>query len=195
MSNWILYDEFVDRVRELHHAKFSGLITGVSDKQHSFQIGFDQGKIILLTYRIRKGLAALELMTGIEHAKISEHINSDIAETDGTVPDTSLILSHLTSSAHDDTIVMGNPMRIEDIAPITARDSPKPANKPEIDAKLKATIEAAAIHHFGPIGAMVCEERLSDGESNIKTIMMQIAEDVGASENDTRAFFETVSSE
>lgn len=193
MSNWILYDEFVDRVRELHHGSFSGLITGVSDKRHSFQIGFDQGKIILLTYRIRKGMAALDLMTKIERAKITEHINSDIEENDETVPDTNVILSHLTSSAHDDTVVMGSPLDMEDIAPLTVKDSAKSESRPQIDSKLRGAIEAAAIHHFGPIGAMVCDERLSYGGSDIKSMMMRIAEDVGASEAETRAFFETVS--
>ena len=80
MSNWIVYDDLVEQVRNLHHKAFSGLITGVSDDNHSFQIGFDQGAIILLTYRIKKGLAALQLITQIERARITEHPNSDLHE-------------------------------------------------------------------------------------------------------------------
>ena len=51
MSNWILYDDFVDLVRNHHHDGFSGLITGVSEVKHSFQIGFDKGEIVLLNYQ------------------------------------------------------------------------------------------------------------------------------------------------
>lgn len=45
MSNWVLYDDFVDLVRNHHHNAFSGLITGVSDTRHSFQVEFDHGEV------------------------------------------------------------------------------------------------------------------------------------------------------
>ena len=40
---------------------------------------------------------------------------------------------------------------------------------------------------------MVCEEYLSQGNTDMKSILVQVAEDVGASESDTRAFFKSVS--
>ncbi|MEM7564832.1 MAG: hypothetical protein AAF353_17550 [Pseudomonadota bacterium] len=192
MSNWILYDDFVDRVRDYHHTGFSGLITGVSDSQHSFQIGFDQGQIVLMSYRIKKGLAALQLIAQIERAKITEHANSDIKEG-GEVPDTSTILSRLTANTLDDT----NPTT--DISDVPAPPPPKGSKSASgsqraVDSGLKKTIETAAIHHFGPIGAMVCEEHLSGANGDVRSIMLKIAQDVGASEADTKAFFQSVSS-
>jgi hypothetical protein len=103
VSNWILYDDFVDQVRNLHHDAYSGLITGVSDSNHSFQIGFDHGAIILLTYRIKKGLAALKLITQIERARITEHPNSDIHEAAGESLDTSEVLALLVANTLDET--------------------------------------------------------------------------------------------
>ena len=50
------------------------------------------------------------------------------------------------------------------------------------------------MHHFGPIGAMVCEEHLHDAKGDVRSIMLGIAQEVGASEADTRAFFQSVSS-
>ena len=189
MSNWILYDDFVDLVRNHHHDAFSGLITGVSDRQHSFQIGFDRGNIVLLNYRIKKGLAALQLITQIERAKISEHTNSDIHDSGVDVPDTNTILSRLTAN----TLVDESDRT--DISDVPAmRKNSDSSSQREINSSLKKIIETAAIHHFGPIGAMVCEEHLAHVQGDVRAIMLKIAQDVGASEADTKAFFQMVSS-
>ncbi len=103
MTNWILYDDFVELVRNHHLNAFSGLITGVSDSSHSFQIGFDHGDIVLLTYRIKKGNAALQLITQIVRAKISEHPGRNIQNTGSDVPDTSSVLSQLTAATLNET--------------------------------------------------------------------------------------------
>ncbi len=187
MNDWILYDEIVDLVRNHHHNDFSGLITGVSDSNHSFQIGFDQGQIVLLTYRIRKGAAALDLISQIERAKITEHPSSDIQGIVSEVPETSTVLSQLTAQTLDDTTNT-------DISEV-----PRPqktsvtSSRRSIDARLKRIIESAAVHHFGPIGAMVCEEYLAEPQGDVRKIMLSIAQEVGASEFDTRAFFQEIS--
>ncbi len=190
MSDWILYDEFVDLVRRHHSDGFSGLITGVSDDRHSFQIGFDRGEVVLLNYRIKKGLAALQLMTQIERAKISEHPTSDVPEASGDVPDTSTVLSRLTANTLDETSTT-----VTDISDVSepGKGVAQPESAP-VDARMRKIIETAAIHHFGPIGAMVCAEHLSGADDDLRAVMLGIAEDVGASEADTRAFFQTVSS-
>ncbi|MDH3387982.1 MAG: hypothetical protein OEN02_08755 [Gammaproteobacteria bacterium] len=188
MSNWILYDDFVERVKNHHHNAFSGLITGVSDSRHSFQVGFDHGEIVLLTYRVKKGLAALLLITQIERAKISEHPNGDIQGVTGEALDTGSILSRLTANTLDETTTLTT--LIDDpTSPMTTGDSAGPR---AVDASLKKVIEAAAIHHFGPIGAMVCEQHLANPDGDVGAIMHGIAQEVGASEADTRAFFQSV---
>ena len=103
MSNWILYDDFVELVKNHHLNAFSGLITGVSDSNHSFQIGFDHGDIVLLTYRIKKGNAALQLITQIVRAKISEHPGRNIQNTGSDVLDTSSVLLQLTANTLAET--------------------------------------------------------------------------------------------
>jgi hypothetical protein len=189
LSNWILYDDFVDLVRRHHHNAFSGLITGVSDTRHSFQVGFDHGEIVLLTYRIKKGLQALPLITQIERAKITEHPTTDIQDATGDALDTSTVLSQLTAYTLDETTTL-----ITDISdvPAPSQESQIPASSP-VDASTKKAIEAAAVHHFGPIGAMVCEEHLALPKGDIRAIALAIAQDVGASEVDTRAFFTSIS--
>lgn len=187
MSNWILYDDFVDLVRNHHHNAYTGLITGISDNHHSFQIGFDHGEIVLLNCRIKKGLAALQLITQIERAKITEHPNTDINDVGSNVPDTSTILSRLTANTLDDTTTT-------DISEVPApQQTSKTSSKRSVDSRLRKIIETAAIHHFGPIGAMVCEEHLAKPEGDVRRIMLEIAQDVGASEADTKAFFQSVS--
>lgn len=103
MSNWILYDDFVELVKNHHLNGFSGLITGVSDSNHPFQIGFDHGNIVLLNYRIKKGNAALQLITQIVRAKITEHPGRNIPNSSSDVPDTSSILSQLTANTLNET--------------------------------------------------------------------------------------------
>jgi len=63
-----------------------------------------------------------------------------------------------------------------------------------VDAKLKRLIQPAAVHHFGPIGAMVCDEHLDDPRGDVRAIVFGIAQNVGASESDTEPFLQTVSS-
>ena len=188
MSNWILYDDFIDLVRNLHHDAFSGLITGVSDNNHSFQIGFDQGAVILLTYRIKKGMEALRLITQIERAKITEHPHSDIHEAAGESLDTSEVLAQLIANTLDETTTI--------TTNITDVPAPHQSNRSSgsVDGKLKRIIHSAAIHHFGPIGAVVCDERLGNPQGDVRAIVLSIAQDVGASEADTQAFIQTVSS-
>ena len=189
MSNWILYDDFVYQVRSLHDAAFSGLVTGVSDDNHSFQIGFDQGAIILLTYRVKKGLAALQLITRIERARITEHPNSDIHEAAGEHLDTEEVLEQLVASTLDETTTMIT--NITDVSTPARNDAP--ADSRAVDAKSRQLIKMAAVHHFGPIGAMVCDEHLDDPSGDVRTILFSIAAEVGASEADTEAFLQTVS--
>ncbi len=189
MSDWILYDDLVDLVRDHHHNAYSGLITGLSDQKHSFQIGFSRGEIILLTYRIKKGLAALPLIAQIERAKITDHPTTDITDAVTEALDTSLVLSRLTANTLDDTTVS-----VGDIGDSPApRASGKAVDSPEIDERMRLAIEAAAVHRFGPIGAMVCEEHLAAPGNDLRTVIIKIAQDVGASEVDTNAFLEDIS--
>jgi hypothetical protein len=188
MSDWLVYDDIVDLVRSRHHDGYSGLLTGVTERQHSFQVGFVNGNIVLLTYRIRKGLAALQLISQIERAKISEYPVAAVAELSSDVPDTGTILSHLTSNTRDDSTSITEITEVP--SPQSMRNS---GQSPAVDAKMKAIIEAAAIHHFGPIGAMVCAEHLHEAHSDVRQLMLEIVNEVGASEADSRAFFESIS--
>ena len=188
MSDWLVYDDIVDLVRSRHHDGYSGLLTGVTERQHSFQVGFDNGNIVLLSYRIRKGLAALQLISQIERAKISEYPVAAPVELSSDVPDTSTILSSLTSNTRDDTTSI---TEISDVpSPQSMSDS---GQSLMVDAKMKAIIEAAAIHHFGPIGAMVCAEHLHESRADVRQLMLEIVNEIGASEADSRAFFESIS--
>ena len=188
MSDWLLYDDIVDLVRDRHHGGHSGLLTGVTELQHSFQIGFDKGTIVLLTYRIKKGLAALQLISQIKRAKISEYPVAAVTAVSSDVPDTSAILSRLTSNTLEDST------SITEISEIPSPPSTSNSGQPRtVDEKIKTVIEAAAVHHFGPIGAMVCEEHLLDARGDVRQLMLEIANDIGASEADVRAFFESVS--
>ncbi len=181
MSHWIVYDDFVDRVKSHHHNAFCGLVTGLSENKHSFQVGFDHGEIVLLSYRIKKGLQALPLITQIVPAKISEHPTSDIQTTTGDALDTSLVLSQLTAFTLDETTTM-----ITDISDVpAARQTDPPFASRPLDARMSKAIEAAAVRHFGPIGAMVCEQHLAQPEADVRTIAVAIAQHVGASEADT----------
>ncbi len=189
MSDWLLHDDLVDLVMNYHHDGFTGLITGISDSKHSFQIGFNGGQIVLLTYRITRGNAALDKIAQIECAKITEHPITDLPNSQAELPSTSDILYRL-SSTPTETNTNLDTIRVP-LPPTIGRASTDGVN----DAKLKKIIEAAAVHHFGPAGAMVCEEHLLHAEKNdtdFTTLMHRIAVDVGASESDTQAFIETV---
>ncbi|MCP4470837.1 MAG: hypothetical protein GY815_09150 [Gammaproteobacteria bacterium] len=188
MSDWITYNDFVDMVRDHHHSGFTGLVTGVSDKQHAFKIGFNRGQIVLLTYRIRKGIQALELLEQIKHAKITEYPTSKGQYNMEGMPDTSTILSQLTSGTLDDTTVT----KISDVPELGSSANTFTKN---IDPVMRKNIEVAAMHHFGPIGAMVCEELINDYRGDLRTLVFAIAQEVGADESDTRAFFESISAE
>jgi hypothetical protein len=125
----------------------------------------------------------------IEQAKITEHPSSDITQFQTDLPPTSDILTRLTSlSSATET----NPGEIT--IPESKPNSATPVSGVS-DAKLKKVIEAAAVHQFGPIGAMICEEHLTSiniNKANFKTLMLRIAVDAGASDYDTQAFVDSV---
>lgn len=185
MSTWITYDDFTDLVRNHHHDGFTGLITGVSERQHAFKVGFNLGQIVLLTYRIKKGMPALELLTQIKQAKVTEYPTSGTQYKMDGMPDTATILSQLTANTLDDTTVT-------EISEIPELEQPENTFSQNIDAVVRKNIEAAAVHHFGPIGAMVCDEILKDYRGDLRTAVLAIAQEVGANEPDTRAFFQSV---
>ena len=185
MSSWISYDDFVDLVRNYHHDGFSGLITGVSDEQHAFKIGFHQGEIELVTYRVKKGMPALDLLARMSQAKITVYATTTGKYQAEGMPDTATILSQLTANTLDDT-------NITEISEVPEIRQPQNSVGNPIDARTRERIEAAAIHYFGPIGAMICDEPLEDYRGDIRTAVFAIAQEVGASEEDTRAFFNTV---
>jgi hypothetical protein len=187
MSEWLIYDDFVERVQIRHLQAFSGLLAGVTDSRHSFQIGFERGKIILLTYRLCKGLEALRLITGLRRARIAEHpIPAMHAGRDDLI-DTDAVLEVLAAGTADDTTTI---TRVDDSAP----DS-KPLDLSLIrplDERLKRVIEAAALRHFGPIGVLLCEEQFEKPDGDVRSIVIGIAREVEASEDDTRAFMQAV---
>ena len=186
MSDWILYDQFVDLVRGHHRDAYSGLITGLCDRQHAFQIGFDRGDIVLLSYRVKKGIDALPFIMQIERAKITNQMALDISESVTEKLDTSSILSQLTTDTIDDTTTT----EISNVG-ILERDGA--SDRHRIDRHLKQAIKTAAVHQFGPIAEMVCEEHLANPESDLRTAIMNIALDVGASQDDTETFLQLIS--
>ena len=201
MTDWITYDQFVDLIRNHHHNGFSGLITGVNKSNHSFQVGFVRGNIVLLSYRIFRGRQALEKMAQMTKARITEHHTPDIDSItipQPDLPDINTILSRLTTNLDDDfepdlSEVVTAQTQSRDLE----RTNITPTANQEIpDSDRLAAIKSAAIHHFGPIGAMVCEEHLSVSNlssTELSVLLNRIAEDVGANDQDTRAFLLSVS--
>jgi hypothetical protein len=185
MSDWMLYDEIVDRVNTCHLEAYSGLIIGVTETRHSFQIGFEGGEIILLTYRVKKGMDALGLITQIERARVAEHPNSDMPGGRDNTLDTDNVIARLVSRTADDTTTITR----MDVVPAEV-DSTDITIPGQLDARMRKTIEKAARDHFGPIGALICEERLDNPEGDVRTILLSIAHEAGASDADTRAFLE-----
>jgi len=187
MSDWLSYDDFVERVKIHHLDAFSGLLIGVSDNQHSFQLGFERGKIVLLTYRVKKGMEALRLITRLQRVRIAEHPAGEIPAGRDDSIDTDAVIEALVAGTTDDTttITRLDPSR----SPADDTDLTIPGL---LDATMRQAIEAAALNHFGPIGALLCEEQLDNPAGDVKTIIISIAREVGASEDDTRAFFRSV---
>ena len=188
MSDWLNYDDFVELVKDRHLQGFSGLITGVSDERHSFQIGFETGEIVLLTYRIKKGQAALRMLTQVEQVKISEYPNADVPDGHEDDLDTVTALARLVARTSDDTTTI---TRLDEKN--SSRDATDITIPGMLDDKMRKVIEAAAREHFGPVGAMICAQQLDNPVGDVRTIVLSIAHEADASEEDTRAFLETVS--
>ncbi len=187
MSDWLSYEQLVERVKTRHVDAFTGLLTGVCEHQHSFQIGFERGRIILLTCRLRKGMEALRLITRLERARIAEHpIPAMHAGRDDSI-DTETVIEVLVAKSADDTTTI---TRVDASAGRTEQtDLTIPGM---LDARLRQAIEAAALNHFGPIGALLCEEQFENPEGDVRSIIISIAREVDAGEDATRAFLHAV---
>jgi hypothetical protein len=182
----------------------SGLITAVSEEQHSFQIGFTKGQIVYLSYRIVKGVKALDKIRQINSAKIVEHLGIDPPKSQTDLPDSGSIMTLLTTEQQESEAAQMLDSRYElppspsnqDAASVAKVIKAKtPAKVNGISSKQLNVIKDAAVHHFGPIGAMVCEDHLSDSDLtsiDLRTLLMRIVEDVGASESEAGAFARSV---
>lgn len=194
MSNWLIYDEFVEQIIDLHHEGFTGLVTGLSDNQHSFQIGFENGEIMLLAYRVSKGNLALDKMVKIESAKTSIHPTTQVSRIQVSMPNTRDILARLTS--HTISGDSGFELSILELKEPEQRKTEYNGSKSKkSNSKLKTAIESAAIHHFGPIASIICEKLLSENDvsgKSYKAVMTDIANEVDASKPDTDAFINSV---
>ena len=127
------------------------------------------------------------MITGLVRARIAEHpIPAMHAGRDDSI-DTDAVLAVLSAKTADDTTTI---TRLE--------QSRSPAEQTDLtipgllDPRLKRAIEIAALNHFGPIGALLCEEQFEKPEGDVRSIMISIAREVDASEDDTRAFLHAV---
>lgn len=205
MSRLVSYEELVDVLRGHIQTKASCLITGVSENQHSFLIGIKQGKIVMMTYRIFKSGKALDKLLLIKTAKIIEHLNTEPPGLQLDLPDTSSIMASLSLDRAVDNIVdTGDvinyelpdlPPKMVETATQNANQAPPPSGQRKIYPNQIKAIKAAAIHYFGPMGAMVCEDHLTTSNISsidLRTLLMRIAKDVGAGVSDTEAFIDRV---
>ena len=158
----------------------------MTESRHSFQIGFERGEIILLTYRVKKGMDALRLIAQVERARIAEYPNSDMPGGSDNTLDTNTVIARLAARTADDTTTI---TRLDRVQAPGNTDITIPGL---LDAKIRKPIETAARDHFGVIGAMICEQHLENPEGDARTLVLGIAHEAGASEDDTRAFFLTL---
>ncbi len=200
----VSYAELVNLIRIHLRDGISGLITGISEKQHSFQIGFEKGEIVFLTYRVFKSVAALEKLLLIDSAKIIEHLGGAPPSLQEDLPDSRSIMSRLTTgkSAADrgefaSANVGSSPKPAPDPRPFSeeSKQVSTPPAQTKIDVSQLDTIKRSAVHSFGPFAAMMCDEHLTPSNlANIelRTLLMRIAQDLGASDTDTRAFIDQI---
>jgi hypothetical protein len=203
VSRLVSYEQLIDTLREHLRSGASGLITGVSENKHSFQIGLKEGKIVMLTYRIFKGAKALDKFLQMDSAKIIEHLNIDPPALQIDLPDTGTILTTLSMEQGMGGNTEASGMNY---APPASFSQPEPASSPNADQAASSgqlgihpeqlqAIKSSAMHYFGPIGAMVCDEHLTSANlstTDLPSLLTRIANEVGASEADTRAFIDQV---
>jgi hypothetical protein len=208
VNGTLSYAELVELLRLHLRDGISGLITGISDKQHSFQIGFEKGKIVFLSYRVLKSSAALEKILLIDSAKIVEHIGTSPPAHQFDLPDSSTIMSRLAmgkfavasggeTTAAADTGVSPTPQ--PGSAPSSSEGSNQVLMSSGVYAKIDVSqidaIKRSAIHTFGPFGAMMCDKHLTPSSlasADLRTILTRIAQDLGASDTDTKTFINQV---
>jgi hypothetical protein len=195
----ISYANLVDLLRNHLRDGVSGLITGISEKQHSFQIGFEKGEIVFLTYRVFKSAAALDKLLLIDSAKIVEHLGVSPPSLQADLPDSGSIMARLAmgkSAAGSGELASAN---IASSAMSAPAPSPSAADnnqasttaQTKIDVSKLDAIKRSAVHSFGPFGAMMCDKHLtpsSIANTDLRTLLMRIAQDLGASDADTKAF-------
>ena len=200
MSETVSYDELIDLLRGYLTKGSTGLIAGLSDQKHSFQIGFHKGRIVLLTYRVFRGEAALENLLKVNQAKITEHLNVEPPDR-GDGLDTSMVMARLIME-RDEPQGIGKSEDVTDYDDPTTEllTSPAPISPPPgasgIDREQIERIKSSATHFFGPIASMVCEDYLTPenlASVDLRTLIARIAGELGASDSDMEDFFNSVS--
>jgi hypothetical protein len=199
------YAELVELLRAHLSDGKSGLITGISEKQHSFQIGFLKGEIVFLSYRVLKSLAALEKLLLIDSAKIVEHLGTSPPAQQFDLPDSSTIMARLAmgkfAAASGETVAENtgvSPTPEPGHAPLSSEGSNQvstPSTNAKIDVSQIDAIKRSAVHTFGPFGKIMCDKHLTPSSlanADLRTILTRIAQDLGASDTDTKAFISQI---
>ncbi len=194
----ISYAELVDLLRTHLNDGISGLISGISENQHSFQIGFEKGKVISLTYRVFKSAAALDKLLLIEAAKIVEHLGATPPLVQADLPDSSTIMARL--AAGKSAVGSASTGLVSTTEPGSAPSSvdsnqDSTAVQTKIDVSQLDAIKRSAVHSFGPFAALMCDEHLTASNlanTDLSTLLMRIAQDLGASNADTKAFIDQI---
>jgi hypothetical protein len=163
----------VDHLKQLCAQGRSGTLFLVSDDNRMAQVRLDNGQIASLLCRNRRGLEALGILRGMQHARL-RFDESFMANGENDHLSTQAIFDDLFSAAGGAAAAPS--AAAQPAAPAAAR-APALLLTPQV----KATIQRVMTQYIGPMAEIICDDHF-DAAGNMSALVQLLADEISAPE-------------
>ena len=134
------YADMMAELMRLYREKRTGSLFFISPDSRMAQVNFEEGEIVFIYYRGKRGEEALHLLPEIQQARVIFEEEPEAAIRI-PLPSTSAIIRFLTEAESAAAV-----------QPVTAKKAVRDLRTP------REVLEAALIRNIGPMGGMLCDE-------------------------------------
>ncbi|MEJ2612175.1 MAG: hypothetical protein P8179_19415 [Candidatus Thiodiazotropha sp.] len=156
-SSLLSFPDIIDELRYLGRSKVTGSLFIVSDEKHYATVGFENGRIISLQYRLSFGESAIPMLAKINHGSCRfQNTSNFIRKTNFN--DNEEVFQKIMEARND-----GKNKEVEsiDIPNMLAEqiigDNARKGQALYLSSQQKIDIEDVLIEELGPIGAIVMD--------------------------------------
>jgi hypothetical protein len=170
------FQRVVDYLKQLCAQGRSGTLFLVSDDNRMAQVRLDKGQIASLLCRNRRGLEALGILRGMQHARL-RFDESFMAKDENDNLSTQAIFDDLSSAAGGAAAASSGTVPAVAAKPAAAASAGALMLTPQV----KATIQRVMTQYIGPMAEIICDDHFG-AAGNMSALVQLLAGEISAPE-------------